>query len=310
MNNIKSVFTLLFLFVITGINSQFEYLNIAQLYFKNKGDYAKAKEYIDTAMMYKEVQALPHAHLLMAQIYHQYYNQYKDSLFADVDLRMKAINAYRQYILMADPKKEEKTIEQVKITAGSLSRSFYNSASILLEKYQNPALSIELFTAFETTINLFEPNFPIKSYKYDFTMALAQFYHQKYDSLPPDKKDPELFEKAVNAYTYAIELDTSNYTAYYNLGVLYYNEASKIADKLHEYDLEEQFLQQVNLTTYVLKAEPFLRKAYSLNPSNPTILVDVVRGLATIYTYLQKTEEAEYFNLKLIELKKRFPSER
>jgi len=279
---------------------QIEYFHLAQIYFQsNKFD--SAKKYIDIALTYPEIQGIPYAHLLKGEIYRALYKKYESELVADTHLRINAINAYRQYMSMADSIRESNNYRAAKLNGRQVSTSFYNSAQQLV-KDGKPAEAIELFQLFESSIYFFDPHFEIKEYKVNFTIQLAYFYHDKYDKQPVREKDPDLFQKALNAYLYALELDSTDMYLYFNIGVLYYNNAAEIAQHIlpYEDDLGRQIELNARIADYVLKALPYLRKYYELNKND----IQVVRALAGCYYYLNNLEEAEYFSKEAIRIQR------
>jgi len=282
------------------ISSQVEYLNLAQIYFQNN-KFDSAKKYIDIALTYPEIQRIPYAYLLKGEIYRGLYKKYESELTGDTQLRINAINAYRQYMSMVDSTREPNNYRAAKLNGKAVSSWLYNSAQQLV-KEGKPAEAIELFQLFESSIYFFDPNFQIKEYKVNFTARLARFYHDKYDKQPVKEKDPDLFQKALNAYIYALELDSTDMDLYFNIGVLYYNNAAEIAQHIlpYEDDLGKQLELYSRIADYVLKALPYLRKYYEFNKNE----LQAVRALASIYYYLNNFEEAEYFSKEAIRIQK------
>ena len=97
-------------------------------------------------------------------------------------------------------------------------------------------------------------------------------------------------EKAKKFYKKALELDEDNFTAAYNLGVIYFNRgvdtvtaANKIRDEQKYKEMRDQ------ADEYFLKAIPYLEKAHKLQPKEQ----QVINTLKTLY-YRLRDEKEEY----------------
>jgi tetratricopeptide (TPR) repeat protein len=95
------------------------------------------------------------------------------------------------------------------------------------------------------------------------------------------------FEDAKKAYEYCLELDSNYFNAYYNLGVLYYNNAVKMyeeANKLNEIDEYEQ--EKAFADDEVAKALPYIEKAHEIDPDD----IETMKTLKTLY-YRMKLDD-------------------
>ena len=95
------------------------------------------------------------------------------------------------------------------------------------------------------------------------------------------------FEDAKRSYEYCLELDSNYFNAYYNLGVLYYNNAVKMyeeANKLNEIDEYEQ--AKAFADDEVAKALPYIEKAHEIDPDD----IETMKTLKTLY-YRMKLDD-------------------
>jgi len=98
------------------------------------------------------------------------------------------------------------------------------------------------------------------------------------------------FENAEKAYKRAIEKDENYFFAYYNLGVMYYNEGANIHNVCIDELDDNKYLKCMEKAQQVFKnaIEP-LEKAYELNPSERST-VDLLK---TIYFRFREDAEME-----------------
>lgn len=88
-------------------------------------------------------------------------------------------------------------------------------------------------------------------------------------------------EKAEVSYKKAIEINPEYFDAYFNLGVMYYNEgAAKVAaaNKLPVEDTKGYDSLLVNADSYFKKSLPYIEKAYQLHP-NESVVVETLKNL-------------------------------
>lgn len=110
-------------------------------------------------------------------------------------------------------------------------------------------------------------------------------------------------EDAIKVYKEAIEMDNSQFTPYYNLGVIFYNrgvnklnEASQLPPSAtKEYD--EKIAEGKN---HLKEALPFIESAYSIDSSEIAIL----ESLRLIYYRLQMNDKYEEINKKIQSINK------
>ncbi len=106
-------------------------------------------------------------------------------------------------------------------------------------------------------------------------------------------------DKSVESYKKAIEIDTSYVDSYFNLALVYYNNAVKLTDVANtETDNKKYLEKKVIADNEFAKAIPYMEKAYSISKSiaTPESLVNVKSALDTLkqlYYRLKMTSQLE-----------------
>ncbi len=107
------------------------------------------------------------------------------------------------------------------------------------------------------------------------------------------------FEDAKRSYEYCLEIDSNYFNAYYNLGVLYYNNAVKIYEEANKInDIEEYDQAKAFADDEVAKALPYIEKAHELEPDD----IETMRTLKTLY-YRMKLDDKYEAIVKALEAK-------
>ena len=79
----------------------------------------------------------------------------------------------------------------------------------------------------------------------------------------------KLYEKAEQSYKKAIEIDANYFDAYYNLGVMKYNEAAEMMKKVNDIADAAEYEREKKKADETFKAAlPYLEKARTLNPKD------------------------------------------
>lgn len=110
------------------------------------------------------------------------------------------------------------------------------------------------------------------------------------------------FDKAEKLYKDIIRSDSNNWKANYNLGIMYYNKAVNIIDKLDpDTDIKEINAVQEKCAVIFKQSLPYMLKANTIDPTK----VEVWEGLAGIYFGLNEYEKSNFYKKKAEELAKR-----
>jgi tetratricopeptide (TPR) repeat protein len=116
----------------------------------------------------------------------------------------------------------------------------------------------------------------------------AQYYSAKAQVY--DKVDK--IGKAKENYHKALDIDSRNYMALYNLGVLYFNEGVDMETKANKTKKEEEYKKlKRNAEDKFLEALPYMEKANEIKPKDMAVL----KTLKTLY-YRLRVKKKEYLD--------------
>ena len=103
-------------------------------------------------------------------------------------------------------------------------------------------------------------------------------------------------ETAKEKYKKAIEMDPDFFEAYYNIGVLYFNEGVELTDQANQITDNAKYQKAKEKADNKFKeALPYLEKSHELKPSDQGIM----STLKTLYYRLQMNEKYEELNKKM-----------
>jgi tetratricopeptide (TPR) repeat protein len=103
-------------------------------------------------------------------------------------------------------------------------------------------------------------------------------------------------ENAKVNYLKAIEVDPNFFEAYYNLGVLYFNEGVALTDKANQITKNSEYEKAKKVADDKFSESlPYLEKAYELNPDEKSLF----DTLKTLYYRLQMNEKYEEISSKI-----------
>ncbi|MFM7105422.1 MAG: hypothetical protein ACKOW8_07850, partial [Flavobacteriales bacterium] len=112
--------------------------------------------------------------------------------------------------------------------------------------------------------------------------------------------DNSLPEKIINCYKEVLRIDTADSDAWYNISVVYYNQAvfkyRLLDSKTDMFDLIT--IQQECSELISKKALPAMTKAYQLQPEKG----EIVRGMMYIHRALEREKDTEYFKQEVSRL--------
>ncbi len=103
-------------------------------------------------------------------------------------------------------------------------------------------------------------------------------------------------DKAKEKYKKAIEVDAEFFEAYYNLGVIYFNEAVELTDKANEITDNKKYEDAKKIADNKFsEALPYIEKAHELKPEDTSIM----STLKTLYYRLKMNDKYEEINNKM-----------
>lgn len=266
---------------------------IKALKYNQLEKYDSAIIYIDSASIHPETKNDPFLFQYRGAIYRNYYIN-KDVQNKSSRYRKQSID---DFFIFLELSKDDMERNKVQKTIEGLVLRIYNDA--VSSMYEGELeLSQKLWAYYRESYMKLHPKEDFTRKDIDYHKGLAVVYSENYDSLKTD----DFFIKTEKTYMYVLSKDSNDWSANYNLGVLYYN---KIADEVQRKDYDTDLLAivetQEKMTPLMRKALPFLQKAYQLNPKHRETLI----GLSGIYYNFYEYELAEQMQeeLKLLDQK-------
>jgi len=150
---------------------------------------------------------------------------------------------------------------------------------------------------FVSITKFLDPTFNEKNYNFEVNLTLGSMFEKEYErgnsKASLDRAKVYLFK--------AHDLDSSSFLVNKNLGLLYYNQAVEIINKMDvDVPLDELPIYQDRSVKLGRQALSYCLKAHASKPDDKV----VVEALAGIYYLLNETEKHNEFKKKLEELNK------
>jgi len=162
-----------------------------------------------------------------------------------------------------------------------------NNAAVLLKRYHANALTN--FNKFKSIYETYFPNMDVRKYELEFYEALGSYFSYLFEK---DNSNAEAGSLAKSAYLKVLQIDPNNVFANIQMGLLYYNQAANIIQKLNEdTPLEELDLVQDNLVKLGKQSEQFVSKGYQNDQNN----LKAIEALFYIYRLLNDFNKSNEF---------------
>lgn len=272
-----------------GQNQYCKYDEYAMRAYQEK-QFERAQDLMDSAIVLcPDVAVDAYAWHIKGFICRDLYKQ-KESTNINSPSRMRALEAYKKSLeLDTEGEFRSNNLKSIK----SLAISFYNDAARRLDT-NSFDVAIPLYAKYKEAMLYAYPNYDFTSKDVVYNNVLGAVYKEKYEN---DRASNSLyFDKSIESYSTTLALDSSNYSAYYNLGVIYYNKGVDFVLSLDENEatLLELIESQEKLAEYCKKALPYLKKAYEIKPTK-----EIIEGFRGIYESLNDEEQFQFYNEKL-----------
>lgn len=208
--------------------------------------------------------------------------------------RLEALNSFKRSLLI-DTASDNilKNLQNIK----SLSSTLYNDVAKGLDSI-NYKIAIDNFEKFRQYYSLVDTTkSTFKKWDIEFLNALGSVYTQIYES---DKKGKSEFLNLAKAtYSRVLTLDPNNYSANYNIGILYFNQAVNLITQ-SDYGIDIVALNDIQDNSIKLfkEALPLMQKAEEIAPNRRETLL----GLSAIYFSLNDQEKSNLYKKKLQEI--------
>lgn len=223
-------------------------------------------------------------------------------------LRLEALSSFQKSLALDTAAQSRmETMKNIRYIANK----FRNDAALSMDT-SNYDLAIENFENFKKTFRLMDPNYSFLNEDAEFNRVIAGVYSQMAEHGNPMEKEKN-FNLSKQAYETAIQLDSTDISSNYNIGVLYYNRAGHLILDMEYTDLTE--LDEIqNKTVDLLKqSAPFMIRSRTLIKrklgddyfKDPRIF-DVLEALHNIYIALHEDDKAKQVveEKKALELKR------
>jgi len=294
MKLFKYILTIIVLAATTMASGQGKYCqyhNHAIRAYQDK-DFAKAKELIDSALnMCPSLQEDSYVWHVKGFICKDlYFSSEKGDI--NSPSRELAIESFMKSFEL-DEKGEylENNRKAIKKLAGTYS----NNAAGLLDT-NNFAKAIILYSKYKNVIKIITPDYDFTSKDINFNNVLAAVYKEQYENNRTLNR--EYLDKSMEMYSKTLKLDSMNFNANYNLGVIYYNIGVGYILSVDDFidDLEKLIESQEKMTQFCKKALPYLQRAHQVKETR-----EIIEGFRGIYKNLNEHEKMLFYEQKLNE---------
>ncbi len=295
MNRYSYILALAFVASCLSANAQSleELLKNAYLSY-SEGQFTDAEGYINEAVDSKKGQTSELAWHIRGFIYKDIYVEVDEGSRSSA-AREKAVESLIKSTTL-DISKE--MYESNSRALKYLSISYYNDASEILRE-RNPENLSESEDYYNKYKDISKRLYPDSSFVQNdilFLLSLATAHRKIYES---DRAANELHWEITNkTLDRVLELDPTNFPAYYSLGVSYYNKGASNLEKLVEADIADIVQIQGESIRSIKVALPFMLRAYEINPES----IETVKGIKWIHFNLDNNEEHKKFDDKHKEL--------
>ena len=294
--NLRFLFFLLLILICSPVvNAQSSTIHYdAALNYMQKNNVDSAKIEIDLQMQNVDVQLDPENWYLEGFIYKELYKKYENENF-NSPYRAKSLNSFKKSLKLDTVIARTKTTKElIRYLAGR----FYNDAVLTLDS-SNYLTSILCYEQYRDAALILDSILDIKKKDIEFNLALGTIYVEIYNS---DKiKNLQFFNLTRDTYMKILNWDPNNYTANYDLGLLYWNKGVHLMNNI-DYELNLDSVMQVqNYSVSIFKESlPFAQKAYEMEPKREETLI----VLSGIFYSLNDFPKSKAFDAILKDLQK------
>jgi len=294
--NLRFLFFLLLILICSPVvNAQSSTIHYdAALNYMQKNNVDSAKIEIDLHMQNVDVHLDPENWYLEGFIYKELYKKYENENF-NSPFRAKSLNSFNKSLKLDTVIARTKTTKEL---IRYLASRFYNDAVLTLDS-MNYLTSILCYEQYRDAALILDSILDIKKKDIEFYLALGTIYVEIYNS---DKiKNLQFFNLTRDTYMKILNWDPNNYTANYDLGLLYWNKGVHLMNNI-DYELNLDSVMQVqNYSVGIFKESlPFAQKAYEMEPKREETLI----VLSGIFYSLNDFPKSKAFDAILKDLQK------
>jgi len=178
----------------------------------------------------------------------------------------------------------------------ALGVSFYNDGIRHLNRF-NAEAAIGSLEKHNITMRLVDPGYFNKERETAIKRKSAIIYMDRYND--NREENIQYFDMSIEIWNEVLEIDSNDFIANLNSGVLYHNLAvDLLLETKPELTILEVMQLQESHVNNMQRSLKYMTKAYSIKPNHP----GVIRALAGAYYSLHETEKYEFYNQKLLKL--------
>jgi len=287
--------SLLFLLLLAGVNGFAQVDNLekaVELYRDKKLD--SARICIDSAAVHPLTRNNYDVWMVRGFIYKELYKT-READKPTSALRDIAVESYKkslQFDSAAKNPQRDNILNGIKYLAAT----YHNDINKTLDTI-NYQVSLNNAASFVALTKFRDPTFNEKTYNYEVYLTVGSMFEKEYE-----RSNSKLTLDLAKVYLFkAHDLDSSSFLVNKNLGLLYYNQAVEIINKMDvDISLEELPVYQDRSVKLGRQALSYCLKAHALKPDDKV----VVEALAGIYYLLNETDKHNEFKKKLEALNK------
>jgi hypothetical protein len=266
----------------------------AALLFVQSGELDSAKKEVDLHMKEPGAEKSADSWYLLGVVYKEMYKK-NENANASSPYRIKSFDAFKVALTLDTASAEQKVVRD---NLRYLALRFYNDAVATLDTVHYET-SIVCYQNYREAMLLADPTVNIKEKDEGFYVALASTYYAIYNI---DKKaNAKYFDLTRETYMKVLTWNPNNYTANYNLGLLFWNKGVDLMYDI-DYDINLDSAMDVQDHSVELFKEslPFAEKAYEIAPKREETLV----VLSGIYYSLNEFQKSKAYQQMLEDLRK------
>ncbi|MDG2343702.1 MAG: hypothetical protein P8L23_03905 [Flavobacteriales bacterium] len=258
-------------------------------YYKEK-DYNKAKVMLDSVLSACPNQKENPYYWYLSGFIHFDIFKYVDNRSPISKARTISIESFKKSLALDE--KEQYIDNNIKVL-DYLSNSYYNDAVLYVDTIHYKESEI-YFNMYKSLKRFIHPNYNFDKKDIDFNNAMASIYRMKYSNKKDHRK--EYLDKALACYKNTLVIDSVNYSANYNTGIIYHNlGVDLILEELaDDAELEKVIMMEELAIEYFSTSLPFLKRAYKVKPNDKSI----IQGIVAVYYSLNEMENyVKYANI-------------
>ncbi|MFN5183366.1 MAG: hypothetical protein ACK5D5_10135 [Bacteroidota bacterium] len=284
------LFTAFCLFLALFVHSQYNgsvdfqtAISLFNEYGKNKtlvSNLDSSKIYMDRSFLDENISRTAINNYYYAELHKEIYKVREKG---DINSQNRKI-AIDKFMICLNLDTSKKNRDMVNNKLKWIAAQFYNEAKEVLEKNSDVELARRGFKEYKKIYATADPLIDMKVKEIEFELACGSMLQEKADKT--GRKDYSDLAKV--SYFKVLDIDSSNYDANYNIGIIYYNAGANLIMKVLDYDtpLDSITIIEDMAKKLFIQAKPFMHKA---NLGKPNCL-KIMEGLMGIYYSLNEED--------------------